>query len=732
MAPLDPINPVPAHPRRRSILKGVAAGLVLGALGPAGRLITAQAAEAAQMPFNAYLRIDPDSTVTVLSSQFEMGQGSYTGLATLVAEELDADWAQMRAEGVAGNEKLYGNPAFGGALQGTGGSSSTPGMWDRYRYAGATARRMLVQAAAQAWQVPAADIVVERGIVRHAAGHQATFGDLVQAAAALPVPTDVQLKTPSQWTLIGSETLHRLDTAAKSTGRQQYTIDVRLPGMLTAVVAHPPLFGAKVKSFDASAAKAIPGVVDVVAVARGVAVVAKDTWTAIKARRALQVEWDESGAETRGTDDLMAEYRQLATTGNADVARNDGDVEAAFAKSGARLIEAAYEFPYLAHAPMEPLNAVVRFQDGELEIWSGHQFPTVYQQTGAKLMGIPPEKVKLHVLMSGGSFGRRAVPDADFIVDAVTVLQATGAKTPIRMQWTREDDMAAGHYRPMYYHALRAALDEQGNVVAWHHRVVGQSIMRGTAFERSMVRNGVDGTSVEGGSTLPYRIPNLKVDLITTDSKTPVLWWRSVGSSHTAYSTEVFIDELAYAAKRDPVEFRRAMLKDRPRHLGVLNLVAEKAGWEKPAPDGIFRGIAVHESFHTFVAQVMEVRVRPDGGIKVVRAIVAVDCGVAVNPNVIRAQMEGGVGFALGAVMKSAITLDKGRVQEGNFDTYQVLTIDEMPKVEVHIMPSTERPTGVGEPGVPPAGPALANAVFAATGRRIRILPFNSKRAQSA
>ncbi len=713
---------------RRNFLKGAAAaGLVIGFAG--GRWFSAAAAETQKLPFDAYLRIAPDGALTVLSAQLEMGQGPYTGLATLVADELDADWSRVRVESASGNEKLYGNPAFGG-IQGTGGSTSMPSWWDRYRQAGAAARAMLIQAAAAEWAIDPGAIRIENGVML-APGHSASIGAFAAAAASLPVPSDPKLKDPSQWRLIGSEDLRRVDMRDKSFGSLGlFTIDVRLPGMLTAVIQHPPLFGAKVARFDAADAKAVRGVVDVVQIPSGVAVVASDTWAAIQGRRALKVEWDTTAAEIRGSEALMAEYRGLSRSAKPAVARDDGDVEgalAAAAKRGDRVVEAEYEFPYLAHAPLEPMNAVAWLRDGRLEVWSGHQLPTVYQAVAAKIMGLDPSNVTLHVMMAGGSFGRRATMDADFIVESVSVLKAMqerGNTAPIRMQWTREDDMAAGHYRPMYHHRLSAALDAAGNVTAWHQRVVGQSIMAGTAFAQAAIRNGVDNTSVEGGATLPYRIPNLKVDLVTTEAGPTVLWWRSVGSTHNAYSTEVFVDELAHQAGRDPVEFRRSMLTDRPRHLGVLNLAAEKAGWDTPPPTGIFRGIAVHESFNTFVGQVVEVSLKPDGGFKVERVVCAVDCGVAINPNVIRGQMEGGIGFALGAVMKGAITLDGGRVNESNFDTYQVLTIDEMPKVEVHIVKSTERPTGVGEPGVPPAGPALANALFAATGKRIRVLPF--------
>jgi isoquinoline 1-oxidoreductase subunit beta len=716
-----------ARASRRQFLIGAAtagAGLTLGfhvPIGPAAR--GALAADPVN-PINAYLRIAPDNTITVLSAHMDGGQGIYTGIATLVAEELDADWSQLRVEGAAGDPELYGNIAWGGAVQGTGGSTGTTSSWERYRRAGAAVRAMLVAAAAAEWNLPAGEIRVAKGVVSHRSGRSASFGGLADAAARVAPPTEVKLKEPSAWTYIGSEKLPRLDSVAKTTGAQRFPIDVQLPGMLTAVLARPPLFGAKVRSFDDAGARRVKGVVDVVETPRGVAVVAKDTWAALKGRAALALEWDETEAEARGSDELMAQYKELARSGKVAIARNDGDVPGALA-GAARVLEAEFEFPYLAHAAMEPLDAVARFEDGTLEIWAGHQMPDLYQAVGARIMGIEPARVKLHVMTPGGFFGRRAVPDADVIVEVVSVLKATGAKAPVKVLWTREDDMKGGRYRPMYYHSMKAGLDAQGGLVAWQHRIVGQSILAGTPFESMLVKNSVDQTSVEGASNLPYAVPNLLVDLVTTDVKVPVLWWRSVGSTHTAYATEVFIDQVAQAAGRDPVELRRALLRGHPRHLAVLDLAAEKAGWGTPLPAGRFRGVAVHESFHTYVAQVAEISLKDDGGLKVERVVCAVDCGVAVNPDIIRAQMEGGVGFGLGAILKSEITLDRGRVVQDNFDTYRMLTIDEMPKVEVHIVPSTEPPTGVGEPGVPPIGPAVANAVYAATGKPIRVLPFS-------
>ena len=717
---------------RRSFLKAGAftgAGLVIGALLPSGRLTSALAADAAVSPFEGYVLIAPDNTVTVLSAHMDMGQGVYTGIATLVAEELDADWAQMRVEGGAGNPKLYGNLMWGGAMQGTGGSTAIASSVERDRRAGAMARAMRGEAAAAEWQVPAGEITVANGVVAHGSGRTATFGELAEAAAKMTPPAEVTLKSPADWRLIGKADLRRLDSVAKTTGRQQFTIDVKLPGMLTAVIARPPTFGATVKSFDAAAALAVPGVTDVVEIPRGVAVVAQSTWAAMKGREALTVAWDESTAETRGTAEIMADYKRLATEGQAVVARNDGDAAAAMA-SAAKVLEAEFEFPYLAHAALEPLDAVAWRQGDVLEVWGGHQIPDLYQGISAEIAGLKPEQVKLHVMMTGGSFGRRAVGDADVVAEAVSTAKAIGWKAPVKVLWTREDDMTGGRYRPMYFHKLKAGLDADGKIVAWQHRIVGQSIAAGSPFE-GMVTNGVDPTSVEGASTLPYAIPNLQVDLVTTSVGVPVLWWRSVGSTHTAYATEAFIDELAEAAGKDPIEFRLAMLGDHPRHRAVLEKARDAAGWGGAASEGVARGVAVAESFGSYVAQVADVRV-DDSGVKVERVVCVVDCGVAVNPDVIKAQMEGGIGYGLGAILKSEITLAGGTVEQTNFDGYDVLRLEEMPDVEVHIVASTESPTGVGEPGVPPIGPAVANALFAATGKRIRALPVSRQELRGA
>ncbi|ASJ62727.1 molybdopterin-dependent oxidoreductase [Sinorhizobium meliloti] len=699
---------------------GVAIGYRILSASPA--LAGEAATESGSHAFSPYLTIGGDGKVTILSSQFEMGQGSYNGIATLVAEELDADWSAIDVIGAAGNIKAYGNIAFGGTMQGTGGSTSMSTSWERYRRAGAAARAMLVAAAAAEWGVDAAEIAVENGVLSHPSGKSGGFGAFAAKAATMPVPADVKLKEPGDWKLIGNAELKRFDSARKANGTEQYTIDVKLPGMLTAVMIHPPLFGAKAKSFDASAARAIKGVVDVVETPRGIAVVGEHMWAAIKGREAVTVEWDETGAEKRGTPELMSTYRDLAGKTPAAFARKDGDTDAAFT-SAAKVIEATFEFPYLAHAALEPLNAVARRNDdGTIEIWGGHQLPDVYQNLASEIAGVPVEKVRLNVMKTGGSFGRRAVFDGDVVVEAVHVAKALGFRAPVKVQWTREEDTRAGRYRPAYVHRLKAGIDEAGKLVAWSDHIVGQSIMAKTAWD-GMVQNGVDPTSVEGANNLPYAIANQTVGLTTTDVRVPVLWWRSVGSTHTAFAAEAFLDEVAEAAGRDPLEFRLSMLKPDSRHATVLKLAAEKAEWQKPLPKGRFRGVAVAESFGSVVAQIAEVSVDGDG-IKVERVVAAVDCGLAINPDQVRAQVEGGIGFGLSAILGEEITLTDGKVDQGNFDMYTPLRIDAMPKVEVHIVASANPPSGIGEPGVPPIGPAVANAAFKALGKRIRVMPF--------
>jgi isoquinoline 1-oxidoreductase subunit beta len=703
--------------RRAFVKTGVAAGaaLVVELRFPLG------AEAAGDFAPNAFLRIAPDDTVTIVAKHLEMGQGIHTGLATVLADELDADWRKVRVEAAPADATRYNN-LFWGPVQGTGGSSGIANSWPQLRQAGATARAMLVSAAAARWSVPATSLSVREGVVSHAAsGRRATFGDLASAAAGLPVPSEVTLKDPKQWTLIG-KAAPRVDSRSKSDGTARFTIDVHLPGMLTAVIARPPLFGATVKSFEKEAALKVPGVTDVVQVPSGVAVLGKGFWAAEQGREVLRVQWDETGAEKRGSAELLAEYRALLEKPGA-VARRDGDPAAAMA-SAKRTLEADYEFPYLAHAPMEPLDCVVHLSGGRCEVFMGSQIQTIDQGTIAHVLGLTPDKVQVQTLMAGGSFGRRATPTSDVALEAASIVKAIAGRAPVKLLWTREDDIRGGRYRPLFVHRLRAGLDDSGRIVAWEHRIVGQSFMKGTPFEPMVVKDGVDLTSVEGGANLPYAIPNFGCDLHTPEVGVPTLWFRSVGHTHTAYSTETFLDEVAHAAGRDPFELRVELLKDHPRHRAVLELAAAKAGWGKPLPAGRGRGIALQESFGSFVAQVAEVSLRADGLPKVERVVCAVDCGIPVNPDVIRAQMEGGIGFGLGAAMWGEITLEKGRVVQSNFHDYPSLRFEEMPAVEVHIVPSTEKPSGVGEPGVPVVAPAVANALFHLNGQRVRRLPF--------
>jgi len=725
---------------RRSFLKVVSAagaGLTLGIFanesvaqtGGPGKS-TAVAADAPEFSPNAFVRIKPDNTVTVLVKHVEMGQGTYTGLPTLVAEELGAAWSQVRVEGAPCDEKLYNNLSWG-PMQGTGGSTAMANSFDQYRQAGAAARAMIVAAAAQKWNTPPESIHVKDGVVTHASGKKATLGELADAAAKMPVPQDVKLKDAGDYLYIG-KAFARPDSKAKATGTATFTQDVKLPGMLTAVVAHPPRFGAAVKSFKAESVQNIPGIRYVVEVPNGVAIVATNFWSAKKGRDALAIEWDDTGALKGSSADILAEYKRLAAM-PGKVARNDGDAAKAIA-GAAKTIDATFEFPYLAHAAMEPMNCVVHLTAERCDVWNGEQFQTIDQGAVAKVVGLPRQQVFLHQIFAGGSFGRRANPQSDYLVEAASIAKALGAMgkggAPIKLVWTREDDMKAGYFRPAYLHVMKAGLDASGNVVGWQHRIVGQSILTGTPLEAMLVKEGVDATSIEGAATLPYAIPNLMVDLHSPKIGVPVQWWRSVGSSHNGYATEAFIDELAVAAGRDPVAFRAGLLSSRPQHLSALTLAAAKAGWGTPlapgkAGDKRARGVAVHESFNSAVAQVAEVTVTGDNKFTVDRVVCAVNCGLAVNPDVVKAQMEGGIGFGLSAALYGAITIKDGAVEQSNFHDYPVLRINEMPVIEVFIVPSTDKPTGVGEPGVPPIAPAVANALAAATGKRLRKLPLS-------
>src|SRR6202163_4317108 len=716
---------MPVVSRRVFLQSAGATGLLIGfgwltpgSAGAAGPGV--EAAATGPLAPNAFVRVGTDNLVTVICKHHEMGQGNTTGLASLVADELDADWALVRTEYAPSDPKLYNNLLFG-PMQGTGGSSAMANSFLQYRGAGATARAMLVAAAAEAWQVPAGEIRTSKSTLTHASGRRATYGEMAVAASRQTPPENPPLKTATQFTFITKDrSTPRVDSPSKCNGTAMYTADVKLPGLLTAVIAWPPGFRAKLVSFDAADAKKVKGVTDVVEVPEGVAVVAIGTWAALQGRRALKVQWDESSSKDLDSDALLARYRAQAAQPGTPFTK---PASTSAAPAAVKTIEAVYEFPFLAHAAMEPMNCVAWLHDGTLETWAGHQFPTFDHMLAAKAAGLPLEKVKLHTLVSGGSFGRRANVSSAFTVAAVNVGKAIGGGAPVRVQYSREDDTGAGLYRPMYVHAVKVGLDAQGRVATWQHTVVGQSILAGGPMAEMMIKDGIDPTSVEGVLNSIYDLPMLAGSLHSPTLAVRPLWWRSVGNTHTAYVMETMIDELAAATERDPVAFRLSLLGKKPRAAAVLKLAADKAGWGKTRRSGVAQGIAVHESFDTFVAQVAEVSMR-NGKVKVERVVCAVDCGVPVNPDVIRAQMEGCIGFALGALYYSEIEIKAGRAAQRNFDTYRALRIHEMPKVEVHIVPSTEKPSGVGEPGGPPLAPAVANAVAKLGGQRVRRLPF--------
>lgn len=710
---------------RRSFIKStalVAGGLVVAFSIPQAKRFmgVANAAEAMPLPApNAFLRIGADDSITVLLAHSEMGQGVWTTLPMLIADELDAEWSKVKVEH-APAAPAYIHTAYG--IQITGGSSTTWSEFDRYRQAGALTRALLLNAAAKQWNVPVAGLRTENGMVINGK-QKLRYGQLVGTASQLETPTSVTLKKPEQWKFIGKAT-KRLDSAEKINGTAKFGQDVQFDGLKIGMVARAPVFGTKLKSVDDSAARQVPGVIKVVKVPTGVAVIAEHYWAAKQGREALKLEWDLAGHDKPDSAALLKQYQALAQQPGVQAAKA-GDVASA-SKQAKQTVSAEYVLPYLAHAPMEPLNCAVKISDQGCEIWTGTQMQTTDQASAAKILGLKPEQVKIHTQFLGGGFGRRANPRADFVSEAVEVAKAAGM--PVKTVWSREDDIKGGFYRPMFVHKASIALDKQGKPVAWQHALVGQSIIKGTPFEGVMIKDGIDATSVEGVADSPYikGTANHEVHLHSVQSDVPVLWWRSVGHSHSGFVMESLIDEMAHASKHDPLAYRRQLLKDHPRHLAALNLAADKAGWSKPLPAGVFRGIAVHESFGSYVAEVAEVSVK-EGEVKVHRVVVAIDCGLAVNPDGVKAQMESCVAFALGAALSSEVSFKEGQVVQSNFHDYQVLRMKDMPKVEVHIVPSTEKMGGVGEPGVPPLAPAVTNAVFAATGKRIRRLPIGDQ-----
>ncbi len=699
---------------RRSFLKtsaAGAAGLLVGFYfhGDIGALA---AAPDGPIVLNAWIHVGTDDLVTILIDKSEMGQSILTGLAMIAADELDCDWAKVRTE-FAPADKVYINPRFG--VQGTGGSSGTPTSWNPLRKASATARAMLLTAAAQKWGVDPSECSADNSTILHApTKRRLTYGSLAEAAAKLPVPQNVPLKPPSEYHLIGKST-KRLDTPIKVNGSAQYGIDVRLPGMVYAVVARCPVFGGKVASFDAAKAKALPGVKNVIQISTGVAVIADNTWTAMEGRRALDIQWDEGPNAALMSADIS---KQLADAAGrpGPVARKEGDVDAGLAGAATKF-EVNYEVPFLAHATMEPMNCTADVRADRCDVYAPTQAQTSSQSTAAKITGLDTSAVFIHTTFLGGGFGRRF--EADFIGEAVEVSKAVGA--PAKVTWSREDDMQHDYYRMVSHMRGTAGLDADGWPLVWSSRVSSPSLLA----RFGPLKDNFDHRSVESLDSVPYEIPNILVDFQLVNTGVPIGFWRSVGASQNGFFLESFIDEIATAGKKDPYELRRGLLAKSPRPLAVLESAAQNAGWGKPLPEGRFRGIALVSSYDGYVAHVIEISVnRKERKLKIHRVVCALDCGRIVNPSSIDAQARSSIVYGLTAALYSAITIDHGRVQQHNFNNYKMLRIDEMPDTEVHIIPSELPPTGAGEFVVPPIAPALCNAIFAATGRRVRRLPI--------
>lgn len=665
---------------------------------------------------NAFLNIGGDNTITVTLSHVEMGQGIWTTLPMLIAEELDVDLKKIIVKH-GGADKALNHTVFG--VQITGGSSTTWSEFERYRYAGATARIMLTQAAAKKSGIDLKKCKAENGFVT-AGKNKYTYGELASEAAMLPIPEKPQLKAPSEWRYIGKDN-KRLDAAVKTDGTAIFGIDIKLPDLLTAVVAHSPVFGGKVKSFDPTKAMSVPGVKQIIQIPTGVAIIAEHYYAAQQGKKVLTVTWEEGKGAELDSAKQAAAYKKLAATDGL-TAQKKGDAIEGLSKS-AKVYKAEYVFPYLAHAPMEPLNCTVKIENDSCEIWTGTQLPAVEQVAAAKILGFPPEKVKINIPFLGGGFGRRATPAADFVSEAVHIAKASG-KT-IKMIWSREDDMKGGHYRPFFVHSVEVGLNSKGMPIAWKHNIVGQSIMKAAAPAFGEPKTPIDDTSVEGVMGSPYltKVPDHFVGLHNTEEVVPVLWYRSVGHTHTAYVMETMIDELAKTTGQDPLAYRQELLVGHPRHLAALNLVAEKGEWKKTLPKGRFKGIAVNEAFGSFVAVIAEVSIA-DGQVRVHKIDCAIDCGLAVNPDGVKAQTESGIIFGLTMALYGELTVEAGKLQQNNFYDYRIARMNESPEINVFIVDSNEKMGGAGECSVPPTAPAIVNAIFAATGKRIYNLPI--------
>ncbi|MCV6592665.1 MAG: molybdopterin-dependent oxidoreductase [Silicimonas sp.] len=712
---------------RRGFLKGAAAtgAVLMVGVTPKGALAAGSGAQ-----LNPFVKIGADGSVTAIVKHFEKGQGPATGLSTLVAEELGLRMDQITFEFAPSNPQVYNNLFFG-PFQGTGGSTAMANSFMQYRQAGAAAREMLLEAAAQSWGVDARELVLEEGVIS-GAGQSAPLGDFVAAAAERSAPENPRLKDPSEFRLIGNAAVRRLDSPAKTNGSAQFAMDLHLPNQMVAMIARPEQRGALATGFDDAAAREVKGFLNAALLPNkaGVAVYAETTWAAMQAREALEVTWDTSAAETRSSDEIEAEIR-AALEAEPTYNINKADVAATRAAIAAadRVVEQTFYFPLLAHAPMEPLNCTIEpLADGGIILHDGAQMPTGPHMALSQILELPMEKVQVKTMLAGGSFGRRATPDADYQVEAGLAFAMTDRTRPVKLVWSREDDLRSGYYRPAFGHKVRVGLNADGDIVGWEHQIAGQSIMKGTAFESMVVKDGIDHSSVEGTSDSPYQIPNGAFGLTDTEKATSTLWWRSVGHTHTAYVMEVMMDMAAQAAGRDPVDFRLAYLTgegdDQKRMAGVLKLAAEKGGWGR-APAGHSKGIAVHKSFGSYVAEVVEISGSAEDGIRIENVTCAVDCGIAVNPDVVVAQMEGGIGYGIGHVMRDRITLTGGAVDQYNFPDYEPLRIGDIANIDVHIVPSAAPPSGVGEPGTPPAAPALANAIAAQSDLRVGALPMD-------
>ncbi len=700
--------------RREFLAQGAAAGSLMLAVDLPGftsrrsALPPSRSAEGALAP-NVWVEIAGDGVTTVWISKSEVGQGVRTSLAMILAEELDADWSKIQVRQGDADPK-YGD-------QTTGGSMTVSDMWAPLRKAGAQAREMLVGAAAERWSVPASECRTDRGAVVHAASNRrASYGDLASDAAKRTVPDTPRMKPQSEYKLIGTS-VPNLDTPGRVTGRTMYGIDTRIPGMRFATIARCPVIGGSMKGYDPAPAKAVAGVREVVEVPNGVAIIADNTWAAMQGRKALQCSWDD-GAQTRlnspGISRMLHDRALLAGA----LARNDGDFPAAYA-GAAKTLDVSYEVPFLAHAPMEPMNCTALVTGDGCEVWAPSQWPGWARDEVAAVVGMPAEKVTLHVTMMGGGFGRRLLPD--YVAEAAHVAKAVPG-TPVQLLWSREDDMQHGWYRPASVHRMQGGIDKLGRPVALMHRVIAPSINE----QRwpGSVQNGLDNDTVEGARDMTYAIPNLRVEYGMLQTPVPASWWRAVYTTQTVFASECFIDELAQLAGKDPVVYRRALLKNAPRHLAVLDRVAKESGWGTPLPAGRARGIAINRFWtDTIVAEVAEVSIEA-GKVRVHRVTCAVDCGLPVNPDGVKAQIEGGVTFGLSAALHGAITVDGGRIQQSNFHDYKVVRMNEAPVIDIHLIASGDSPRGVGEPGVPPIAPAVANAVSKLTGKRVRKLPI--------